>query len=112
MNAKVTYRLFVWSTDPTVSQSIGIYQQKQRKTDSFENVLVSLVTTMNWMSEKKSQLTLKKDKQHMIAITNQTFLFISDNFGHWSCSDILNLKLVWNSKGLKTLGQSYAVRMA
>ena len=113
MNAKVTYRLVVCLIYRPDSQSVDRYiSTKAEKNWLVWKCAGTLSDNNEWNAWKKSQLTLKKDKQHMIAITNQTFLFISDNFGHCSCSDILNLKLVWNSKGLKNLGQSCAVIMA
>ena len=37
---------------------------------------------------KNWKVTLKKDKQHIIAIKNQISFFISNNFNHYSCSEI------------------------
>ena len=67
----------------------------EKKIDQFENVLVPLLPTMKGIAEKNSQVTLKKDKQHIIAIKKkQTSFFMSNNFNHYSCVEISNLKLV------------------
>ena len=46
----------------------------EKKIDQFENVLVPLLPTMKGIAEKNSQVTLKKDKQHIIAIKKTDFL--------------------------------------
>ena len=67
----------------------------EKKIDQFENVLVPFLPTMKGIAEKNSQVTLKKDKQHIIAIKKkQTSFFISNNFNHYSCVEISNLRLV------------------
>ena len=51
------------------------YINKSReKIDQFENVLVPFLPTMKGIAEKNSQVTLKKDKQHIIAIKKTDFL--------------------------------------
>ena len=46
----------------------------EKKIDQFENVLVPLLPTMKGIAEKNSQVTLKKDKQHIIAIKKTDLL--------------------------------------
>ena len=84
----------------------------EKKIDQFENVLVPLLPTMKGIAEKNSQVTLKKDKQHIIAIKKkQTSFFISNNFNHYSCVEISNLKLVWISQGFKKFSIEFTLHL-